>query len=167
MPLALLLFQESWRDVVGLYGYGPTLIIIAIFAFCYLKTLPDLRLRWQWANDSKKLELAVREQEAAARSADVAVRGEEARSLVMLANVLREVAVVQREATDKTAETAEMIEMLQRVNADTSNRLDRNVTSVNDRIDRVETIISNQESLKSRVGVLESHAATGLQNATA
>lgn len=153
-PMILLMLQGMvglpWDKL--LYG-AQGVLVLGMILYGVIKVLPS----WE----------RVKDREFTQRQTEVTVRGEEAKALTKLADVLREVAVEQRKATDKTAETAEMIEMLQRVNADSANRLERNVAAVNDRIDRVETLIANQTSLTARVGALEHSHASGPQSAAA
>jgi hypothetical protein len=138
---------QSWTDLGPLLQYGPTIILLLLVLGFLLKSMPA----WKEVK-LKELEL---------RNHEIAVRGEEAKSLSALSEVLRDVAVEQRKATDEQRRATETIDILQRVNSDASDRLASNVAVLNDRLDRIERLsqLSTQhESLSNRVGALEAHS---------
>lgn len=131
-----------WMQYVA---FGPgfiALVLILIFLIRMAPTWKEVKLR--------ELEL---------RSNEVNVRGEEAKALGALANVLDSVALRQREASEN-------LEIMQRVNADASQKLTVNVAGLNDRLDRMERDgLPNLQSLTHRVESLE-HNAQHSQTAT-
>jgi len=118
--LLIFLFQSP-TDAVGmqqLFLYGPTVIILVLILGFLIRMAPmwkEIRL--------KDMELRVEEN---------VVKREQAQALTALAEVLKDIGVEQRRATDT-------IQILQRVNADASDRLSHNVASLTERLDRLET----------------------------
>jgi hypothetical protein len=130
--LLLLQIDAPWREFIA---FGPgfvALIMILIFLIRMAPTWKEVKLR--------ELDL---------RGEEVKMRGEEGKALGALANVLDSIAVRQTEATEN-------VQMLQRVNVDSNQKLNMNLLSLNDRLDRLDRDgSSNLRSLIERVESLE------------
>jgi Mg/Co/Ni transporter MgtE len=137
--LILLLQTTDGSVLTQLLPYGPTVIMLALVLWTVIRLSPmwkELRLR----------ELDVREQESLSK-------GEQASALNRLADVVKDIAVEQRRATEN-------IEIMQRVNADSNERLAHNVHSLMERLDTVEQLhnreaLSLTQELEARVVKLE------------
>jgi hypothetical protein len=139
--------QMNWAHI-ALWG-GQTVLILTLLLYALIKLAPswkDVRLR----------ELGVREAEANAKIEDARAKGEQASAMLQVANVLNNVAVEQRRAT-------ETIEILQRLNADSADRLDHVVRALNDRSTKLEERLAEigqgvggfQRGIAERLEVLE------------
>lgn len=113
--------MPEFKEVLSL---TPTIVLVFLILAFLLKAMPtwkELRLR----------ELELRGQELEQRGQENVVKGEQAKSLALLADVLKSIAVEQRRAT-------ETIEILQRVNSDTSDSLNNNVRLLTQKIGQIE-----------------------------
>lgn len=121
IPVLLLQGAGDWPSLPQMVQYGPTIIILVLLLGSLIRLAPvwkEIRLK----------ELDIRAEEAT-------VKGQQAAALSSLAQVLKEIAVEQRRAT-------ETIEILQRVNAQTSDQLTAGLNVVERRIEQMETKIA-------------------------
>lgn len=120
--LLLLLIQSGnpsdWKEVIQ---YGPTVILLALILWFLLRALPI----WK---EVKLAELNLRGEENQAKM-------QQADALGRLAEVLKDIAVEQRRATEN-------IEISQRVNARSAEQLSREVDIVTSRMEQIENKVS-------------------------
>ncbi len=151
--LALLQLDGAWDRA---FLYGPSFVIVLLMVVVVLRLAP------LWAK--------VRTRELELRSSEVTVRGEEAKALTMLADVLRDVSVVHRQATEHIQQTSEMIDLVQRVNADRSDKLNAGLAALSEKFDQVgdlQRLAESQNSLAKKVEALESQSHVQPQTAAA
>lgn len=106
--------EPSW---VQLVQYGPTVVILALLLWFALRLAPI----WK--------EVKVRELDL--RADENVVKREQTVALASLADVIKDIALIQRKATEN-------IEIMQRVNADSNDRVVHAVQSLTERVDKVE-----------------------------
>jgi hypothetical protein len=138
--MLLLLFQD-WNDLGPLMQYGPTVVLLGLILVFVLKALPS----WK--------EVKLREIEL--RSSEVAVRGEEAKALTAVSNVLHEVAVEQRRAADT-------VKIMQRINSRSADELTEEVSALNERLMTLDQRMQELEILDRH----DTHTPTKAQPAT-
>jgi hypothetical protein len=151
MPPSLFAFQAAsdpagWAQAVQ---YGPTVVLLLIILGFLIRIAP------MWKE--------IRLKEIDLRGEENVVKREMAGALTQLATALKDIAVEQRRATEE-------ISITQRVNSDMNERLTQNVKSLNDRLDRVETLYTDEgrqmtKQLLTRMEDLEKHVQQ--QSATA
>ena len=114
----LIIFQANnpaeWKD---LFQYGPTVILLALVLWFLLRALPI----WKEVK-LKELDLRGEENQAKLQQSD---------ALGRLADVLKDIAVEQRRATEN-------IEISQRVNAHSAEQLSVQVGVISKRVDQIE-----------------------------
>ena len=120
---------------IAIWG-GQTVLILAIILAAVIRLAPTWREIKLKQIEKEARELDVREGESK-------VQGQTATALSHLAEVLHEVAIEQRRAT-------ETIEILQRVNADQTDQLNGNLRAMNERMDRLEKRYVESETTGSR-----------------
>jgi len=108
----------GWSQIVQ---FGPTAVLLAMILVFLVRLAPT----WK--------EIKLKELEM--RADENVVKGQQAGALNSLADVLKEIAVVQRQAT-------ETIQILQRANAQDADRLATNVSVVAQRLESVEQRVS-------------------------
>ena len=117
--------MPEMKDVLG---------VTPLLAFFIIAALVTLRLMPVWLAHKKELKLRefeTRSIEAKARSEQAGALEALAGSVGQLSGTLRDIAIEQRRATDT-------IKILQRVNADSAQSLNQNVTLLGERLDRLE-----------------------------
>jgi hypothetical protein len=115
---------------------GALVMLIFVFLGCLLKALPS----WK---EVRLAEIKVRETEAEARTAQATSFGQLSGALSSISEVLNNVAIKQKEATDKVL-------ILQRVNAESDQRTD----------EKFDLVIEHIDGLTQRVEAVE-QAMTG------
>ncbi|MET0466903.1 MAG: hypothetical protein ABW007_27325 [Chitinophagaceae bacterium] len=139
----ILIFQPAggeagWAQAIQ---YGPTVVLLLIILGFLVRIAP------MWKE--------IRLKEIDMRGEENVVKREMAGALTQLATALKDIAVEQRRATEEVSIT-------QRVNSDMNERLAQNVQSLNERLDRVENLYTDEgrqitKQLLTRMDDLEKH----------
>lgn len=131
----ILLLQTTLTDYAQWGIAGAIVFLIVVVLAFLLKALPT----WK---EVRLAEIKVREKEADSRAAQATSFGELSGALSTIGNVLNNVAIEQRHATEK-------VQLLQRVNADTSERAEEKVDQL---IEIVEQFSVRLDSFEGLIG---------------
>jgi hypothetical protein len=147
LPLLLLQSDPATASAYAQWGIaGAIVFLVVVFLWTGLKALPT----WKGVKDGDKevrlAEINVREKEAEARAQQAASFAELSGALSSISDVLNNVAIKQKEATDKVL-------ILSRVNAESNERNDEkfdlvieHIDSLTQRIEAVEKAVKGKEN---------------------
>lgn len=142
--MSVLLFQADtiafdWTQFGVASG---AIFLVVIFLFFLVKILPTMAGTWK---EVRLAEVTCREKEAESRAAQAASVGQLSGALQSMSDVLNNVAVEQRQATED-------VRLQQRVNADIQERSDEKIDKI---LDKVEQGVTFVETIEKRVDKLE------------
>jgi hypothetical protein len=138
--MTLLLFQDLSLPNLVQYGQAGLMGLMFIaFLFFLLRALPVWKQIKDGDKEVKIAEIAVREKEAEARAAQATSFGQLSGALSSISDVLNNVAIKQKEATDKVL-------ILSRVNAESNERNDSKFDQVIEHIEDLSKRVTNLET---------------------